>query len=71
MIIGKKLKNLIIGIIFIIILLFSLYWASQKEGYFVDEIYIYGLLNSYKESFLDAEEGYLNNYHSGEEFLTI
>lgn len=67
--IGKKLKNLIIGIIFILILLFSLYWASQKEGYFVDELYTYGLSNSYKEPFLDAEEGYLNNYHSGEEFF--
>lgn len=66
---GKKLKNLIIGIIFILILLFSLYWASQKEGYFVDELYTYGLSNSYKEPFLDAEEGYLNNYHSGEEFF--
>lgn len=67
--IGKKLKNLIIGIIFILILLFSLYWASQKEGYFVDELYTYGLSNSYMKPFLDAEEGYLNYYHSGEEFF--
>lgn len=60
-------------VIFAIILLLGIvnitYWGLQKEGYFVDELYTYGLANGYMTPFLQQEENYANSYHTGREFL--
>lgn len=66
---SKRVKPIIGCIVLFMILLISFIWTSQKEGYFVDELYTYGLSNSYYAPFLEQEEGYLNAYHSGEDFF--
>lgn len=56
----------------IIFLLFGtihvFWWGSQKQGFYVDELYTYGLSNSYKIPFYERTENFLNAYHSGNEF---
>ena len=66
---AKKTKFIGLGVIVILFILFTAFWASKKEGYFVDELYTYGLSNSYMTPFYERTEGYLDHYHKGTEFF--
>lgn len=65
-----KKRNVAI-IVFIVILFFQLilkiYVGTQKEDFFIDEIYSYGLMN-YEKAFLFEKEDFLNNWHNKEYF---
>lgn len=68
------IKNIIYGVIFLGVIIFSFVWTTQKEGYFVDELFSYGLANSYYAPFIQQKGEYLDAYHSGEEifqYLTV
>lgn len=53
--------------VFFVVLLLQLVnvfiWAGTKEGYYIDELWSYGLANSYYEPFLNEIEGHDNNWH--------
>ena len=49
-------------------ILFMGYWGTQKEGYHVDEIYTYGLSNSYYLPFLDSAENFENHWLTPDDF---
>ncbi|MBR3834377.1 MAG: hypothetical protein IKJ73_08660 [Lachnospiraceae bacterium] len=69
-----NIKNIIYGVIFVGVIIFSFVWTSQKEGFFVDELFSYGLSNSYYVPFIQQKGEYINTYHSGEEifqYLTV
>lgn len=65
------MKNRKIILLFIIIILmqlmFKIYIDSQKEDFFIDELYSYGLMN-YKQAFIFEEETFLKNWHNKEYF---
>ncbi|ERJ01160.1 hypothetical protein HMPREF0262_00060 [Clostridium sp. ATCC 29733] len=47
------------------------YWGTQKEGYHVDEIYTYGLSNSYYLPFWDSAENFENHRKTYTRLYTI
>lgn len=50
------------------------YWGAQKEGYYIDELWSYGLSNSYYMPFLQEQEYYMNCWHEPEfykAYLTV
>ena len=50
-------------LVFAILIVNALYWCIQKEGYYIDELWSYGLSNSYYSPFLYQEEDYMNTWH--------
>lgn len=56
-------------IIWTVLLLNILYWGGRKEGYYIDELWSYGLANSYYEPFLQEQEGYMDQWHEPEFYL--
>lgn len=56
----KKILLLLIGTV---ITANALYWCVRKEGYYIDELWSYGLSNGYHTPFLHQAEGYMNNWH--------
>ena len=57
---GKKGNNIIlIGILFVQIL-FMIFYCDMKKGFFVDEIWSYGLANSYYHAHI-CVDGALDN----------
>ena len=65
----KKNKIIIISLIVLIILqiAYKIYADSQKEDFFIDELYSYGLMN-YQKAYLFDEETFMENWHSKEYF---
>ncbi len=65
----KKDKKVVILLIVIIIMqiIFKIYVSSDKNDFFMDELYSYGLMN-YKQAFLFEEGTFINNWHSKEYF---
>lgn len=52
----------------------ALYWCARKEGYYIDELWSYGLSNGYHMPFLHQSENYMNNWHQPSfylDYLTI
>lgn len=39
-------------VIFAVLIVNALYWCAKKEGYYIDELWSYGLSNSYYSPFL-------------------
>lgn len=71
---NKSLKNNILFIILLILLLaFKIYFCTQKQDFFVDEIFSYGLMN-YHTAYIIDDEDFKNNWHDKEyfsEYITI
>lgn len=63
---NKKITIILI-IIILIQLIFKIYIDSQKQDFFVDELYSYGLMN-YKQAFIFEEETFSENWHNKEYF---
>ena len=62
--IRSKKQSIAIVVLIILQVLVMIYWGMQKNGYHVDEMYSYGLANSYYTPFIQQLEGY------GEEWIT-
>ena len=65
----KSNKKVIIFLILIILVqvLFKIYLDYNKEDFFIDELYSYGLMN-YKQAFIFEEESFRENWHNKEYF---
>lgn len=67
---GKKVKKKAVVLIAFALLVLCqcicfVYWGTQKEGYFVDELYTYGLANDTSgDVFFNAKEDYLYSWHN-------
>ena len=61
----KRTKRKIpwILLIFAILIVNALYWCTRKEGYYIDELWSYGLSNGYYMPFLHQKENYMNSWH--------
>lgn len=60
--------------VFVILTINALYWCGQKEGYYIDELWSYGLSNSYYSPFLHQNDNYMNQWHQPafyENYLTV
>ena len=66
---SKRNKKIVIILIFLIAfqLLFKIYIDINKEDFFVDELFSYGLMN-YKQAFIFEEPTFVNNWHDKEYF---
>lgn len=61
-------------LVFIILIANALYWCGRKEGYYIDELWSYGLSNGYNSPFLYQKEDYMNKWHQPsyyEDYLTV
>ena len=68
-------KKIIIILIIIILIqvIYKIYIDYNKEDFFVDELYSYGLMN-YKQAFIFEEDTFINNWHNKEyfdDYLTV
>lgn len=65
-------RYLKIECIFIVILMLQIanfiFWGYQKEGYHIDEIYSYGLSNSYYRPYVDSNNEHWNVWHNEDYF---
>lgn len=71
----KENKKVIIFLILIILVqvFFKIYLDYNKEDFFIDELYSYGLMN-YKQAFIFEEENFRENWHNKEyfdDYLTV
>ena len=64
----SKIGRIFFLIIFLVGTIHVLWWGKQKLGFYVDELYTYGLSNSYMTPFYERTENYLDAYHTGSEF---
>lgn len=68
----QKAKQMKMSILFLIILAVQLVnvfaWGCRKEGYYIDELWSYGLANSYYQPFLQDRTDYMNRWHSADYF---
>lgn len=53
-------------IILLVQLIYMFFWCSQKEGFYIDELWSYGLSNSYYEPFLQLKDNYMNEFHESD-----
>ena len=76
----KKCRKINAWIIFVIILAIQVTaligWGISKKGYFIDELFTYGLSNSdgWRIDFYDMYDDYLNNWHDPSmfhDYLTV
>ncbi len=61
-------------LIFVILIVNALYWCARKEGFYIDELWSYGLSNSYYCPSLNQKENYMNSWHQPsfyEDYLTV
>ena len=65
----KENKKVIIALMIIILIqiIYKIYIDYNKEDFFVDELYSYGLMN-YKQAFIFEEDSFINNWHDKEYF---
>lgn len=68
----RSVKNKKVKIIFVIILVIQLccmfYYGNAKQGYFVDELWSYGLANSYYHPHVDCNGALLKGWVTGNYF---
>lgn len=64
----KEMRKKIPGvwIILVILTVHAIYWCIAKEGYYIDELWSYGLSNGYYTPFLHQKGDYMNNWHQSE-----
>lgn len=64
----KEMRKKIPGIwiILVILIVNAIYWCIVKEGYYIDELWSYGLSNGNYTPFLNQKEDYMNNWHQPE-----
>lgn len=70
----KDKKKLWVLLCFVILIVNALYWCDKKEGYYIDELWSYGLSNGYYSPFLYQNEDYMNRWHQPsfyEDYLTV
>lgn len=73
-IINKRMTVLVLCIIIVLQTLVMLYWCTQKQAYFCDEMYTYGLSNNHNKWHLYLEDDYLNTWHDSSlwhDYLTV
>lgn len=73
-IINKHMTILVLCIVIILQTFVMLYWCTQKQAYFCDEMYSYGLSNNHNEWHLYLEDDYLNTWHDSSlwhDYLTV
>lgn len=71
---GRKQIRFVFWAVWLALLLNVFYQGTRKEGYYIDELWSYGLANSYYMPFLQEQEGYLNHWHEGafyKSYLTV
>lgn len=51
-------------IVFFILIGNVLFWGIKKEGYYIDELWSYGLSNGYYQPFLQNQENYMEEWHT-------
>lgn len=61
--------NITLGTIIVMHIFVILYWGNKKEGYHIDEVYSYGLANSYYAPFMDSNNDYWDNWHDANYLL--
>lgn len=64
----SKICRFFLIIIFFVGTIHVLWWGTHKFGFYVDELYTYGLSNSYMTPFYERTENYIDAYHKGSEF---
>lgn len=70
----KQKTRLLMLLLLTLELLGGLYWGVKKEGYYIDELWSYGLANSYYAPFLQEKEHYMNTWHAPDfywDYLTV
>lgn len=69
-----KRKSPWILLVFAVLMINALYWCARKEGFYIDELWSYGLSNSYYCPYLNQKENYMNSWHQPpfyEDYLTV
>ena len=66
----KKSSRLLFLSVLILQILFAVFWSSQKAGFWVDELWSYGLANSYYHPYVyiegPVEEGWVPGEYFGD-----
>ena len=62
-----KKTNIILILIILLQIVFKIYVDYNKEDFYIDEIYSYGLMN-YKQAFIFEEPTFLENWHDQKYF---
>jgi hypothetical protein len=65
----QKRYEIALCLIIVLQVLCIIYWGNIKEGYHIDEIYSYGLANSYYAPFMDSNGDYWNEWHDSDYLL--
>lgn len=66
--------RLIFFIIICLLIALAVNFGCRKEGYYIDELWSYGLANSYETPFLQEVEDYMETWHHTdfyEQYLTV
>lgn len=69
----KSFKTIFIFILILQVVVMC-FWANEKDGYFCDEMFTYGLSNSYEAWHLYERDDYLNQWHDSSywsDYLTV
>lgn len=70
---GDCIKFIFLAVVFLLLGL-AIHFGYRKEGYYIDELWSYGLANSYETPFLQEKEGYMEEWHRPDfykEYLTV
>lgn len=59
----KVYRRVIFCFVWLLLFLNCFYWGSQKEGYYIDELWSYGLANSCYAPFLQDQDDYMDHWH--------
>lgn len=66
--IWKDKRNIFLICMIIMQVLLLFYWGGKKEGYNCDEVYSYGLSNSYYIPIIDFDENWREEFHTSDFF---
>lgn len=70
---GDSINYIFLTVVFLLLGL-AVYFGYRKEGYYIDELWSYGLANSYETPFLQKKAGYMEAWHHPDfykEYLTV
>lgn len=71
---SKRKSRWLFFLVLFLQLLFAVFWCTQKSGYFVDELWSYGLANSYYKPYVyvgsPVEDGWVSGEYFGN-YLTV
>ena len=65
---SKRKSRWLFFLVLFLQLLFAVFWCTQKSGYFVDELWSYGLANSYYKPYVYVGSPVEDGCVSGEYF---